>query len=86
MISCSYVEVYEMVRGITGTGHGMGPAISISDGLNGVSSWEGFMNGADRMVLDTHPYFAFNGQPNTDPVDTWAGKACDSSTAMLNTR
>lgn len=95
IISCSYVEVYKMMRGITGTGQGKGPAIAIHDGFAGVSNWGGFMTGADRMVLDTHPYFAFGGGPATDPIDTgtgakaggtWPGAACDRWTPATNTR
>ncbi|KDQ56459.1 glycoside hydrolase family 5 protein [Jaapia argillacea MUCL 33604] len=68
-----YLQAYETIRSITGTGEGNGAYISIHDGFAGLTSWKGFLTGADRMVLDTHPYFAFNGQPNTAPIDTPAG-------------
>ncbi|KAF5328072.1 hypothetical protein D9619_013626 [Psilocybe cf. subviscida] len=88
-----YVEVYKMIRGITGIGEGKGPAIAIHDSFQ-TSSWAGFMTGADRVVLDTHQYFAFNGAPNTDPIDTgtgpgaggtWPDAACNGWTPWFNT-
>jgi hypothetical protein len=74
-----------MIRGITGFGEGRGPFISIHDAFVGVDTWAGFLPGSDRISLDTHPYFAFNGGTNTDPIDsgtgskaggTWPSKAC----------
>lgn len=41
------------------------------------------MNGADRMALDTHPYFAFDGA-NTDPVETYPPKPCDRWATRVN--
>ena len=74
-----------MIRGITGYGEGNGPYIAIHDGFN-MAVWANFPKGADRMVLDTHPYLAFNGQPNTAPVvtddglgepgGTWPAQSC----------
>lgn len=61
-----------MMRGITGIGAGKGPYLLIHD-ANLMSSWAGFLSGADRIALDTHPYFAFNGGTNTDPISTTAG-------------
>jgi glucan 1,3-beta-glucosidase len=58
-----------MIRNITGYGAGNGPYIAIHDAFN-IAIWGGFLTGSDRMVLDTHPYLAFNGQPNTAPVIT----------------
>jgi len=89
-----YVEVYDMIRGITGVGEGKGPFISIHDGFNSLESWAGFMTGADRIALDSHPYFAFDGSPATDPINTgtgadaggvWPGEACARWTASFNT-
>ena len=91
----SYVEVYEMLRGITGTGAGKGPYISIHDGFLGLEEWAGFLTGADRLTLDIHPYFAFDGQPNTAPIDTgtgpgaggtWPQLACQAWAPGMNTR
>ncbi|KAF8883295.1 glycoside hydrolase superfamily [Infundibulicybe gibba] len=68
-----YLEAHNMIRGITGIGEGKGPYISIHDGFDGLDSWVGFLSGSDRIALDTHPYFAFNGGANDDPIDTGSG-------------
>jgi len=83
-----------MIRGITGYGEGNGPYIAIHDGFN-LATWANFLPGSDRIVLDTHPYLAFNGQPNDAPVitddglgepgGTWPSQAC-SWGANVNTR
>ncbi|KAJ7061463.1 glycoside hydrolase family 5 protein [Mycena amicta] len=89
-----YLEVHDMIRNITGIGAGHGPYISVHDGFSGVSSWAGFMPGSDRIILDTHPYFAFNGQPNDAPIATstdpdsaggqWPERACSGWGGSLN--
>jgi len=93
--SYSYVEAYKMIRGITGVGEGKGPYISIHDGFANVQPWAGFMTGADRMVLDVHPYFAFGGTPALDPIDSgvgptaggiWPEAACNRWAVNTNTR
>lgn len=81
----SYLQAYNIIRGITGFGAGKGPYISIHDGFQGTSTWAGFFPGADRLILDTHPYFAFNGQPNTDPIGAWPAKACNGFGPGMNT-
>ncbi|KAF9783831.1 glycoside hydrolase family 5 protein [Thelephora terrestris] len=63
-----YLESYEVIRAITGVGEGKGPYISLNDG-GGYTGWAGLLPNVDRVILDTHPYFAFNGQPNTQPVN-----------------
>ncbi|KAJ6595049.1 hypothetical protein DFH09DRAFT_1412906 [Mycena vulgaris] len=55
------LEAHNMIRGITGYGAANGPFMSIHDGFQGVASWA---SGSDRIILDTHPYFAFDQQPN----------------------
>ena len=50
-----------MIRNITGIGAGNGPLISIHDGFIGLNTWKGFLAGADRVALDTHPYICFLG-------------------------
>ncbi|KAJ7481290.1 glycoside hydrolase family 5 protein [Mycena galericulata] len=65
-----YLEAYNMIRTITGLGAGNGPYIGIHDGFESLSSWVGFLPGADRVILDTHPYFAFNNQPDSSPIAT----------------
>ncbi|RPD70874.1 glycoside hydrolase [Lentinus tigrinus ALCF2SS1-7] len=92
-----YFHAYEMVRGITGTGAGNGPMISLHNGFLELAAWAGFLSGSDRVAIDTHPYFAFNSQPNRDPVnitadgDTtggfggkWPLQACNSWGASMN--
>ncbi|KAI9605108.1 hypothetical protein H4Q26_003081 [Puccinia striiformis f. sp. tritici PST-130] len=63
-----YLEVYQMMRGITGYGVGKGPMMVIHDGFQGTGAghtgWGGFLKGADRLGLDTHTYFAFDKQSN----------------------
>lgn len=84
-----------MIRAITGIGEGKGPYISIHDAFRGLPVWAGFLSGADRLSLDIHPYFAFDGQANMDPIDTgtgptaggtWPATACNSWGASMNTR
>ena len=84
-----------MIRGITGYGEGKGAYISIHDGFSGLSSWEGFLPGSDRIALDTHPYFSFGGSPATDPIDTgtgndaggvWPKAACQRWAQGINNR
>lgn len=62
-----------MMRQITGYGEGNGPFISIHDGFDGVGQWANFLPGSDRIALDTHPYFAFDGSAATAPIDTGTG-------------
>ncbi|PPQ78311.1 hypothetical protein CVT25_011682 [Psilocybe cyanescens] len=68
-----YVEAYNVIRGITGVGEGNGPYISLHDGFQALNSWPGFLQGADRLMLDTHPYLAFDNSAATDPIDTGTG-------------
>ena len=83
------------MRGITGYGEGNGPFISIHDGFAGLSSWSGFLPQSDRIALDTHPYFAFDGSSNTAPIDTgtgpnaggtWPTAACQGWAESINAR
>ncbi|KZV89886.1 glycoside hydrolase [Exidia glandulosa HHB12029] len=64
-----YLEAYKEIRAITGIGEGKGPYISIHDHFEALVSWKDFLTGADRIALDTHPYFTFGGQdsPSLDP-------------------
>ncbi|EKM81294.1 hypothetical protein AGABI1DRAFT_72198 [Agaricus bisporus var. burnettii JB137-S8] len=94
VLTSFYLEVHDMMRGITGKGAGNGPYMSIHDGFRGISSWSGFLEGSDRIALDTHPYFAFSGQPATEPIATgtgvnaggkWPTQACNSWAQQMNT-
>ncbi|KAF9783809.1 glycoside hydrolase [Thelephora terrestris] len=93
-----YLESYEVMRAITGTGEGKGAFITLSDGIGGLGIWAGTLPNVDRVALDTHPYFAFGGQANTAPINvaapdgqmggTWPALACTSwlgSTATSQT-
>lgn len=60
-----------MIREITGVGQG--PFIAIGEGFAGVNTWNGFLPNSDRIALDYHPYFAFTGQANTQPISTGTG-------------
>ncbi|KAJ7185898.1 glycoside hydrolase [Mycena filopes] len=85
-LSAFYLEAYTTIRAITGLGAGNGAYMSIHDGFDGLASWAGFLPGADRLALDTHPYFSFGGQANGAPIATsedpatgggpWPGSAC----------
>ncbi|KAF9258346.1 glycoside hydrolase [Marasmius fiardii PR-910] len=88
-----YFEAHNMIRSITGFGEGKGPYISIHDGFADVNSWNGFLAGADRLILDSHPYFAFGGGANDDPIATgtgmnaggiWPAQACNAFGPSLN--
>ncbi|CDO72792.1 hypothetical protein BN946_scf184994.g45 [Trametes cinnabarina] len=96
-IESFYLRAYEMVRNITGTGEGNGPIISFHDGFDSLKNWAGFLSGADRIAIDDHPYFAFDGQPNREPVNVtadggdgtmlggkWPLQACNAWGASMN--
>ncbi|KAG2050863.1 glycoside hydrolase [Suillus hirtellus] len=68
-----YMQAHDMIRNITGYGEGNGPYIAIHDGFQGLSTWAGFLEGSDRIILDTHPYFAFSGNSNPAPIATGTG-------------
>ncbi|KAI0073577.1 glycoside hydrolase [Panus rudis PR-1116 ss-1] len=97
-IQSFYLQAYKMIREITGVGEGKGPYMSIHEGFTGASSWAGFMKGADRLALDVHPYFAFSGAPNDEPVNVpadggngkllggkWPLQACNAWSSSMNT-
>ncbi|KAJ7180343.1 glycoside hydrolase family 5 protein [Mycena crocata] len=82
-----YLEAHNMIRGITGFGAGNGPYIAIHDGFQTVDSWADFLQGSDRIILDTHPYFSFGGidtspiAANDDqgnPGGKWPRQACNA--------
>ncbi|KAF8739527.1 hypothetical protein AX14_009299 [Amanita brunnescens Koide BX004] len=69
-----YFAAYEAIRTSTGIGAGAGPYIAIHDGFQGPAIWEGFLQGADRVALDQHPYLAFMGDQS--PLNVMAIKPC----------
>ncbi|KAI5900255.1 glycoside hydrolase family 5 protein [Schizophyllum commune H4-8] len=78
-----YYQAYQIVREASGTGEGKGPYISLHDGFMGLPQWEGFMEGADRVQLDWHPYIAFNDQSDA-PMSSYAGRPCDTWGKPIN--
>ncbi|TFK68459.1 glycoside hydrolase [Pluteus cervinus] len=92
-LSSFYLETYQMIRGITGIGAGKGFYISFHDGFSGFGNWDGFLAGADRIALDTHPYMSFDTTISTAPIDTgtgagaggpWPGQACTRWASAMN--
>lgn len=75
MLCCSYAEAYRVIRKVGGVGAGKGPFISIHEGFAGVDNWTGWLSGADRVAMDIHPYFAFDGA-STDPLTAFIPKPC----------
>lgn len=65
----SYLETYNMMRDITGVGKGKGPFIAFHDGFSSLAApvaaggWNGFLNGWDRVAIDSHRYLCF-ADPN----------------------
>jgi glucan 1,3-beta-glucosidase len=90
-----------MIRSnITGYGAGNGPYIAIHDGFLGLGGWADYLPGSDRLVMDTHPYFAFDGSLNNAPLavpeegmlvnagasgGTWPKQACDTWQDSIDT-
>uniref|UniRef100_A0A0W0FBP2 glucan 1,3-beta-glucosidase n=1 Tax=Moniliophthora roreri TaxID=221103 RepID=A0A0W0FBP2_MONRR len=67
-----YAEAYRIVRDITGVGEGVW--ISYHDAFMSRADWVDFLPGADRIILDSHPYLAFaDGQSNAG----WAARVND---------
>jgi glucan 1,3-beta-glucosidase len=58
-LSRFYLEAHNMIRNITGVGEGA--YISVHDGFQGTDIWKDFLPGADRFMMDQHPYLAFGG-------------------------
>ncbi|KAG2015233.1 exo-beta-1,3-glucanase [Coprinopsis cinerea AmutBmut pab1-1] len=88
-----YVEAHRIMREITGYGEGNGPYMVIHDSFRGPGPWAGFMTGADRVGMDVHPYFAFNGDSDPPTIDGgvgpgagngWPLRACNRFNAMMN--
>lgn len=69
-----YWAAYDAIR--TSTGVGQGPYIAVHDGFQGPPKWEGFMEGADRLILDQHPYMAFMND-HTTSIHDLAKKPCE---------
>ncbi|KZV84050.1 glycoside hydrolase family 5 protein [Exidia glandulosa HHB12029] len=78
-----YVQAYNIIRSISGTGEGKGPYISIHDGFLGMDKWVGFLPNADRLAMDTHFYFAFAQTPSNSSLDVWAQQPCKSQQGKM---
>ncbi|KAH8794617.1 glycoside hydrolase family 5 protein [Flagelloscypha sp. PMI_526] len=84
-----YHEAHDMIRQITGVGKGM--YIGLHDGFLGMSNWAGYLAGSDRIVLDSHPYFSFNGGGAGAPIGAdgkggvWPQQACTAWGRSFNT-
>ncbi|KAM0787134.1 hypothetical protein ACM66B_006385 [Microbotryomycetes sp. NB124-2] len=72
-----YLEAYRTIRRASGMGIGHGPMIVIHDGFKGTRMWHGWLEGADRLALESHRYLAFR-PPNDDPMDLQALKPCQN--------
>ncbi|KZT28462.1 glycoside hydrolase family 5 protein [Neolentinus lepideus HHB14362 ss-1] len=88
-LSRYYLQSYNIVREASGTGEGNGPFISYHDGFLPRDQWAGFLPGADRIALDSHPYICFGGQSDAamstyakTPCTTWASSFNQSMTAF----
>lgn len=71
----SYLEAYDVMRGITGYGEGNGAWIVYHDGFQGLRTWDGFLAGGDRMAMDQHNYLGFS-TPSNDSIGYQATKPC----------
>ncbi|KAJ7184284.1 exo-beta-1,3-glucanase [Mycena filopes] len=71
-----YYEAYNVVREVSGLGAGNGPMVSFHDGFIGLSNWAGYLPGADRVSMDSHPYLCFGGQ-STAPINTYSAQPCN---------
>ncbi|KAF9512116.1 glycoside hydrolase family 5 protein [Hydnum rufescens UP504] len=76
-----YYQAYNIIRNITGIGNG--PFISIHDGFLPDQRYTGFLSGADRIALDTHPYLCFQTL-NTDGPAAQALRPCPAWGANIN--
>ena len=77
-----YMEAYKMIRSITGIGKG--PVISLFAQGTLPDHWtQTFMQGADRIALDTHPYWAFSEQ-SADGPQAFRDRACRAHAVNIN--
>jgi glucan 1,3-beta-glucosidase len=60
------------------------PPLLVDDGFNGVTSWEGFLSGADRVSLDTHTYIAFDTPQHNLSLSAFPEMACKNWGQQLN--
>jgi hypothetical protein len=78
-VNSFYIEAHRIIRNITGIGAGHGPYISLQGGSPELASFQG----ADRVSLEQHPYFAFDGLGSEDVVP-YIIKPCTSWKDLIN--
>ncbi|KAJ6608605.1 glycoside hydrolase superfamily [Mycena sp. CBHHK59/15] len=78
-----YLQAYDAVRLASGTGVGNGPYVSFHDGFISLNDWNGFLPGADRASLDSHPYLCFQAQ-SANPISSYASTPCNAWGAQFN--
>ncbi|GAA5890506.1 hypothetical protein JCM6882_002943 [Rhodosporidiobolus microsporus] len=84
-----YIEIYNQMRESHGTGEGNGPFLVFHDGFvpmaQNVSSggWDGFLNGWDRVSLDSHRYLCFD-QPENFGLSYFAALPCNYWAQNMN--
>ncbi|KDQ20955.1 glycoside hydrolase family 5 protein [Botryobasidium botryosum FD-172 SS1] len=83
-VNAFYYQAHQIIRAATGVGEGNGPWISIHDGFFGPALWADYMPGADRVALDTHPYFAFQDQPLAPPFAGLVNRPCTDFADRIN--
>ena len=79
----SYKAVYDTIRSVTGLGEGNGPVISFHEGFQGLGHYSGFMENADRISLDYHPYICF-GTQSASPMSSYANRPCNDWGETMN--
>ena len=82
-LSSSYKAVYDTIREASGVGEGNGPIISFHEGFQGLAHYSGFMENADRIAMDTHPYICF-GQQSSAAMSTYATTPCTTWGKLIN--
>ncbi|GAA5863868.1 hypothetical protein JCM8547_006089 [Rhodosporidiobolus lusitaniae] len=84
-----YIETYEMMRSIGGYGEGNGPFLTFHDGFAtlganvSMGGWNGFLNGWDRVAMDSHRYLCFD-QPNNYGLSYQAALPCNYWAENMN--
>ena len=79
----SYKAVYDTIREVTGLGQGNGPIISYHEGFEGLTHYSGFMQNADRIAMDWHPYICF-GTQSSSPMSSYATEPCTAWGKTVN--
>lgn len=82
-IFLSYKAVYDTVREASGLGEGKGPVISYHEGFQGLDHYSGFLENADRIALDWHPYICFGSQ-SSNPISSYATTPCTTWGQPIN--